>query len=149
MKQTLFFMLLSLTYLTTLFSQNTETWYRYPAISPDGKWIVFSSQGDLYKVSADGGAAVMLTKNDAFDFAPVWSHDSKTIAFASARYGNFDIFTIPAEGGNAVRITMHSNDDIPYDFSADDKSVLFKSVRMDASTNQQFPTGALPELYQV
>ena len=34
---------------------------RYPAISPDGKTIVFSYKGDLYKVSSGGGDATPLT----------------------------------------------------------------------------------------
>ena len=36
-------------------------WLRYPSISPDGKTIVFSYQGDLYRVAASGGQATPLT----------------------------------------------------------------------------------------
>ena len=103
--------------------QTTPSWLRYPSISPDGKTIVFTYKGDLYKVSASGGAAVSLTQNEAHDFMPVWSHDGKTIAFASDRYGNFDIFTIPASGGAVQRLTYHSANEYPYDFSPDDKTV--------------------------
>lgn len=131
------------------FSQPANNWFRYASISPDGNWIAFASQGDLFKVAASGGTAVLLTKNEAYDFAPVWSHDGRTIAFASNRYGNYDIFTMPAAGGQAIRLTKHSSDDIPYDFTVDDKAVLFKSLRMDAASNQQFPTGLMSELYQI
>jgi tricorn protease len=149
MKNFLIFVFSIFVFLTTSFGQNSVSWYRYSAISPDGNWIVFSSQGDLYKVSSKGGTASLLTKNDAYDFSPVWSHDNKTIAFASMRYGNYDIFTIPADGGIAQRITLHSSDDIPYDFSIDNKAILFKSNRLDAASNQQFPVGGLAELYQI
>ena len=79
-------------------AQQTPLWLRYPAISPDGKSIVFSYKGDLYKVASAGGDAVPLTLHEAHDFMPVWSHDGKYIAFASDRYGNFDVFVMPAAG---------------------------------------------------
>src|SRR5215208_4471044 len=63
------------------FAQINPLWLRYPSISPDGKTIVFTYKGDLYKVAASGGAAVSLTQNEAHDFMPVWSHDGKSIAF--------------------------------------------------------------------
>ena len=35
-------------------AQNETLWLRYPAISPDGSSIVFSYQGDLWRVDASG-----------------------------------------------------------------------------------------------
>lgn len=122
---------------------------RYPAISPDGKTIVFTYKGDLYTVPAAGGTATPLTVHEAHDFMPVWSHDGKSIAFASDRYGNFDIFVMPATGGAAQRITFHSAHEYPYEFSHDNKTVYFGSTRHDAASNRQFPTAYQPELYQV
>src|SRR4029077_5781194 len=74
------------------------SWLRYPAISPDGKTIVFTYKGDLYCVAASGGQALPLTTHAAEDFMPVWSHDGKQIAFASDRYGNFDTYVMPSTG---------------------------------------------------
>ena len=124
-------------------------WLRYPSISPDGSQIIFSYKGDLYKVASAGGQASPLTLHEAHDFMPVWSHDGKSIAFASDRYGNFDVFVMPASGGEAKRITQASNGDFPTDFSADDKFVLFQSGRMDPNTSVQFPIRMLNELYAV
>lgn len=130
-------------------AQDNPGWLRYPAISPDGKTIVFTYRGDLYRVSAGGGQATQLTTHDAEDFMPVWSHDGKNIAFASDRYGNFDIFVMPAEGGEAKRLTFHSAQEYPFTFSGDDKSILFGSARQDLASNRTFPTGSQPELYKV
>lgn len=143
------FLLLALLPALQLFAQTNPTWLRYSAISPDGKTIVFTYKGDLYRVPSGGGNAIALTTHEAHDFMPVWSHDGKSIAFASDRYGNFDLFIIPAEGGEAKRITYHSAQEYPYEFSNDDKNVLFGSVRMDAASNRTFPTGSQPELYSV
>lgn len=134
---------------TLLFAQNDPTWLRYPSISPDGKTIVFTYKGDLYKVESSGGNAIALTLHDAHDFMPVWSHDGKNIAFASDRYGNFDIFLISIDGGEPKRLTYHSANEYPYDFSNDNKTVLFGASRLDIAANRLFPTGSQPELYSV
>ncbi|MCB0571309.1 MAG: PD40 domain-containing protein [Phaeodactylibacter sp.] len=151
MKATSFFFLLTLAALTgPAAAQGTPPlWLRYPAISPDGKTIVFSYKGDLYRVPTEGGQAYPLTLHDAYDYLPVWSHDGKSIAYASSRHGNFDVFLMPAEGGTSERLTYHSANDYPSDFSADDSQVIFTSSRLDLASNQQFPSGVLPELYQV
>jgi Tol biopolymer transport system component/C-terminal processing protease CtpA/Prc len=125
------------------------SWMRYPAISPDGKTIVFTYKGDLYRVASTGGSATPLTTHPAHDFMPVWSRDSKQIAFASDRYGNFDIYVVAAEGGEPRRLTFHSAAEYPYSFSADDKGVIFSAARMDDALNRTYPTGSQPELYQV
>ncbi|MBK6937435.1 MAG: PD40 domain-containing protein [Chitinophagaceae bacterium] len=96
--------LLSLLSITG-FAQENPLWLRYPAISPDAGTVVFSYQGDLYKVAAGGGPATLLTLHEGYDYMPVWSHDGKSIAFASDRYGNFDVFIMPASGGEAKRLT--------------------------------------------
>mgnify|MGYP001016352707 CR=1 FL=1 len=118
-------------------------------ISPDGKTVVFTYKGDLWKVSSEGGNATPLTLHEAHDFMPVWSRDGKTICFASDRFGNFDLFSIPVEGGEARRLTFHSANEYPYDYSIDDKTIVFGSARMDLASNRQYPTGSQPELYQV
>ena len=130
-------------------AQTAPSWMRYPAISPDGKTIVFTYKGDLYKVPASGGNAVQLTQHEGHDFMPVWSPDGESISFGSDRYGNFDVFLIKSAGGEPRRLTTHSANEFPYSFSPDGKTVYFGAARMDAAANRQFPTGALPELYQV
>src|SRR5687767_5899419 len=149
MRKFLFFFLL-LCGAISLQAQNSPLWVRYPAISPDGKVIVFSYKGDLYKVPASGGDAVPLTLHEAHDYMPVWSRDGKWIAFASDRYGNFDVYVMPSAGGEAKRLTFHSANDVPYDFTPDGKSVLFGTNRNDIYTSARFPQrGLFVKLYKV
>jgi tricorn protease len=131
------------------FSQNTPLWLRYPAISPDGTTILFNYQGDIYRVSAEGGDAIPVTLSESYDYSAVWSHDGNQIAFASDRYGNFDVFVMSAKGGEAQRLTFHSGGEKPSGFSSDNQSILFTGLRQDLHTNVQFPSGAMAELYQV
>lgn len=133
-----------------MLAQQTPLWMRYPSISPDGKNIVFSYKGDLYKVNSSGGDAYPLTLHEAHDYMPVWSHDGKWIAFASDRYGNFDVYVMPASGGEAKRLTYHSANDFPYDFTIDNKTVLFGTNRNDVYTSARFPQRNLfQKLYKV
>lgn len=129
--------------------QVSPNWFRAPALSPDGKTIVFSHAGDLYTVPASGGRAVPLTVSPAHETSPVWSRDGKHIAFASDREGNYDVFVMPSTGGPATRLTFHSADDMPNDFTPDGSAVIFTSSRMDDVKSSLFPTPILSELYSV
>ena len=110
-------------------SSANDNWMRYSAISPDGQTIAFAYQGDIFTVSAKGGEAKQLTSHVAHDFMPVWSNDSKNIAFASNRFGNFDVFLVAKEGGTPLRLTYHSSNDYPNAFKASNTEVVFISAR--------------------
>jgi len=138
-----------LLFISLFAAAQSPLWMRYPAISPDGNQIVFSYQGDLYSVPAQGGTATQLTSHPAHDFMPVWSPDGKSIAFASDRFGNFDIYVMPAGGGMAVRLTHHSSHDYPTSFTTDGRNVVFNALRVDFERYADFPNRAMPELYSV
>jgi Tol biopolymer transport system component/C-terminal processing protease CtpA/Prc len=141
--------LLNILLASAAICQDNVLWLRYTAISPDGRAILFSYKGDIYSVPASGGTATPLTLSDSYEFAPVWSHDGKSIAFASDRYGNFDVFVMPSAGGEAKRLTFHSNPEIPSSFTADDKAILFSAYRQELATNAQFPIALMTQLYSV
>ncbi len=132
-----------------LVAQKTPLWIRHPAISPDGKSIVFCYQGDLYSVPTQGGTAKPLTVDGSHHSNPVWSHDGKHLAFASDRAGNLDVYVMPAQGGETRRLTFHSANDVPLSFSPDDREILFLSNRQQASSSRQFPSGGLSQTYRV
>jgi tricorn protease len=129
--------------------QNGALWLRYPAISPDGKTILFTYKGDIWSVPAGGGNAIPLTLSETYEFAPVWSHDGRSIAFASDRYGSMDVFVMPAGGGESKRLTFHSTREVPTSFTADNAAVLVSATRQDLAQHAQFPSGGMSELYSV
>lgn len=133
-----------------VWSQDSAHWLRYSAISPDGKTIAFGYMGNIYKVPVGGGTAIPLTVSEYYEMRPVWSHDGKTIAFSSDRYGNFDVYTMPSEGGTPMRVTFHSADDYAYDFAPDNSTVLFGSGRNAPAESVRFPgTYYFQNLYKV
>ena len=102
---------------------------RRPAISPDGGTVVFTCQGDLWRVPAEGGPAVRLTAHPAYERDPVFSPDGAWLAFASDREGSFDVYVMPAAGGRPQRLTFAPSGDLPQSFSADGKQVYFAASR--------------------
>src|SRR5262245_48393668 len=118
MKFTISFALVVFAYLAVPSANNSPLWLRYPAISPDGQTLLFEYKGDIWSVPAAGGNAIPLTLSESYEFAPVWSHDGKSVAFASDRYGSFDVFVMPSDGGEAKRLTYHSTREIPSAFTA-------------------------------
>lgn len=132
------------------YAQSSPLWMRYPAISPDGKEIAFTYQGDIYKVSVNGGAAKRLTTNPAYDYKPIWSPDGTQIAFVSDRhFGSDDIYVMPSIGGIAKKVTTHSTSENPYTFTPDGKYIVFSAHIQDPVESALFPTSRMSELYKI
>lgn len=127
----------------------TPLWLRDAKISPDGKQIAFTYKGDIYKVPVTGGDAIRLTTQDSYETSPIWSPDSKNIAFADDRNGSFDIYTMSADGGKATRITFFSDTETPEAFTPDGKYILFSATIQDPVKSVSFPTTRLTELYRI
>ncbi len=79
-------------------------YYRFPAIH--GDTVVFSAEGDLWKVGRNGGVASRLTTHPTEETHPAISPDGRTIAFTAAYEGPDEVYTIPADGGLPVRHTF-------------------------------------------
>lgn len=130
-------------------AQDTPLWLRNSAISPDGTTIAFTYKGDIYTVPVGGGRAMQVTTNPAYDTAPVWSPDSKQIAFASDRLGSMDVYLVSKEGGEPRRLTTHSGSETPLAFS-DAGHILFSADVMPSAEAVVFPSnGQFRQVYKV
>src|SRR5690554_1080653 len=92
---------------TIAFETSEGTWMDVD-VSPDGREIVFSLVGDLYRMPAGGGAATRITSGRAWDIQPRWSPDGRRIAFTSDRSGGNNIWTMAADGSDARQVTDES-----------------------------------------
>lgn len=102
------------------------SWIRRNSISPDGKSLAFSYMGDIYTVSTQGGEAVQLTSNSAYDSEPLWTADGKSIVFASYREGSKDLYICSAGGGGLKRLTSLPGNETPLAV-LEDGTVLFSA----------------------
>ncbi|MCR4825317.1 MAG: PDZ domain-containing protein [Bacteroidales bacterium] len=114
-----------------LAAQESPLWIRKNAVSPDGKSIVFCYKGDLWVVPSEGGRALQVTSNPAYDTDPVWTPDSRQIVFSSYREGSKDIFRTSAEGGTPVRLTDYPGNETPKAVRADGSVVFTANLQPD------------------
>ncbi len=104
---------------------------RFPALSPDGKTVVFGYQGDLWSqsVAGSGEPARRITVHPAYESAPVFSPDGSKVAFQSSRYGANDVFVMRATGGEPRRVTNFSGGSTLQGWTPDGKSLLVSQNR--------------------
>jgi dipeptidyl aminopeptidase/acylaminoacyl peptidase len=113
-----------------------------PAVSPDGKWVIFSllepsydpdkEVSDLWMVATDGSALPRrLTNTRAAEGGVAWSADSRSIAFTSKREGDEaeQVYILDlAAGGEARRLTNISTGASKPQWRPDGKAILFESA---------------------
>lgn len=133
-----------------LAAEAAPLWMRDARISPDGQQIAFRYRGDIYTVPTSGGQARRITATDGvMEQSPVWSPDSRMLAFASDRDGAMNIYIVPATGGRARRLTSGSVSLTPQAFTPDGSAVIFSGAIQDPASSLLFPSGRLTELYSV
>ena len=98
-------------------------------LSPDGKEIMFSWKGDIWKTPVTGGEAVQVTTHPAVDYRPVFTPDGKAMYFNSDRNGSLQIFKKSLSGGAAELFTPHTQTTILEDISLDGKKLLVRALR--------------------
>ncbi len=149
MKKNFLTLLASMLLATAATQAATPLWLRDVRISPDGQKIAFTYKGDIYTVPVNGGTATRLTAQPSYESDPVWSPDSKKIAFASDRFGGADVFVMSADGGAATRLTFHSTAEYPQAFTPDGKYILFSAAIQDPASSALFAHRSMGELYRV
>jgi Tol biopolymer transport system component len=99
----------------------------YPAISPDGNSIAYSSDHngsfEIYvKPLTPGASEIQLTSDGGQNFQPSWAPDGKLIAYYSMNRGGICI--VPASGGTVKQLTEFGSDPV---WSPDGSAIAFQS----------------------
>lgn len=111
-------------------AQSQEAYFTsYPTLTPDGKTVIFSYEGDLWKADIDNPVAVRLTAMQGEETSPRVSPDGKWLAFSSNQFGNNDVYIMPLAGGEIKQLTWHEANDEVDSWSWDSKSIYFTSGR--------------------
>lgn len=126
-------------------------YYRFPTIH--GDTIVFSCEGDLWRVPVSGGAAVRMTTDPGNEGFPRFSPDGKLIAFSGQYDGNVDAYVMDADGGNIRRLSYHPDADEVVGWTPDSAAVVFRSQRQSPHRDYYLykvpVSGGYPELINI
>jgi YVTN family beta-propeller protein len=112
-----------------------DAWENAPAGSPDGRWIAFERMdgsggpSQIWLMSRDGRGATMLTDGPFNNLHPTWSADSRRIALASDRDGDWDIYVLDLATRGLTKLTDNTRDDLHPAWSAMNGRIAFTSYR--------------------
>jgi Tol biopolymer transport system component len=104
------------------------------AVSPDGKRVVFSSDGDLFTIRLDGKRRKRLTATSWFENDASYSPDGKLILFTRSDLADEsliegDLFSVRPDGSGERRLTFEPNIDVAGEFSPNGREIVFQSDR--------------------
>lgn len=104
-----------------------------PAVSSNGKWILFTSNVtgtyQIYQMNLKGTMLEQLTFIEGNCGAPHFSHDGKMITFFADIKGNYDIFMMDHIGKEIVQLTNDPAQESYPSFSPDKRKIIFHSNR--------------------
>ncbi len=127
------------------------SFYSFPSISPDGRWIVFMiSLGigiNIYKMPVEGGQPIQLTFLDCgIPTTPAWSPDGRQVAFICDQGGLPKVWIVNADATNAHALdkTNASNTNgrlswAPYPEIIYQKTEMHNFLRLNVETQAQQP----------
>ncbi len=110
-------------------AQKSTYFAAYPSLSPDAQNIVFSYDGDIWKVPTKGGLASRITAMAGDEINPKISPDGKWLAFSSNQFGNYDVYIMSVNGGDIKQLTFNDGTDEVDNWAWDSKTIYFTSSR--------------------
>ncbi|RNL87063.1 S9 family peptidase [Sinomicrobium pectinilyticum] len=123
-----------------------------PAISPDGKKIVYvrhfsdimtdKNLSNLWIMNADGSNNRPLTTGNHNDTQPVWSHNSEMVVYKSDKDGKVQLYLHWPDNGNEIKLTNSVTTPGSVSFSRDDSYLAFS---MFIPSRKKQPAIQLPE----
>jgi tricorn protease-like protein len=110
--------------LNQLTEDSTDT---EPSFSPDSRAIVFSRNGDIFSVRADGSGLRRVTSGPDADAAPKVAPNGKYVLFErrSKTGAPADLYRVSLNGGATKALTSGGDDEHEASFSGDGKTIVF------------------------
>ena len=97
-----------------------EGYYRYPTQHENN--VVFSSEGDLWRLTLGQKQAVRITSHPQQEYSPYFSSDGQWLAFMASYDGSRQVYVMPAMGGLPQQVT--ANGGILRGWTADGRLII-------------------------
>jgi Tol biopolymer transport system component len=100
--------------------------------SPDGREIIYSMQGSLWRQRIGTTEARQLTAGPRYDYQPDWSPDGRSVVFASYDGEAIELRTLDLERGTINTILANGAVNLEPRWSPDGKRLAFVSTSFNA-----------------
>ena len=112
---------------------------RHAVTSPNGKTLVFSAVGRLWKKDLPNGKPQRITKNEEFEFEPAFSPDGKEIAYVTwTDEGMGALMKVGLNGRNPQKLTSEKGIFRNPSFSPDGNQIAFVKEKGNSDQGQTF-----------
>ncbi|HET7293873.1 MAG TPA: CehA/McbA family metallohydrolase [Vicinamibacteria bacterium] len=101
------------------------------AWSPDGRELVYSMQGALWRQAVGTTRARQLTNTPGYDHQPDWSPDGRFVAYASYRDDAIELRMLEAATGRTWALTENRAVNLEPRFSPDGRRLAFVSTAFE------------------
>jgi TolB protein len=101
------------------------------AWSPDGRELVYSMQGTLWRQALGSTHARQLTNGPGYDHQPDWSPDGRFIAYASYRDDAIELRMLEVESGRSFSLTENRAVNLEPRFSPEGERLAFVSTSFE------------------
>ena len=120
-----------------------------PSFSPDGRWLAYPSNGDIWVLPMEGDQKPeLLIHTPASESWPQFSPDGRYVAYASNESGRNEIYVVPFPKGEG-KWQVSTTGGVGPTWTADGKSLLYGSgttvMRTDVTLRPQFDFGTSRE----
>ena len=100
--------------------------------SPDGRTLVFSMQGSLWKQDVGSTDAYQLTDGPGYDYQPDWSPDGSHVVYASYRGNAEELWVVDVATGATHQLTTAGAVNVEPRWSPDGRRIAWVSTALQS-----------------
>ncbi|MCJ9430648.1 CehA/McbA family metallohydrolase [Kordiimonas marina] len=97
------------------------------AFSPDGKSVIYSMAGSLWRQEVGSGRAVELTAGHGYDLQPDWAPDGRTVYFSRKDGDAYNLMRLDLASGKVTALTTGDGVNVEPRLSPDGKHIAYVS----------------------
>ena len=99
------------------------------AFSPDGRELVYSRAGSLWRQTVGSNEATEITRGPGYDYQPDWSRDGRWIVFARHDRDAIELWALDLRDGVEQKLTETGAVNVEPRFSPGGESIAFVTTR--------------------